>query len=421
MANTKSTKITTRFEGIKDSRSLKTYLKHDGYKSLKKALKLSPEEIIKTVKDSGLRGRGGAGFPTGLKWSFVPKEIEEKYLLCNNDESEPGTFKDRYIVELSPHMIIEGMVIAAYAISAKKGYIYTRCEFTEEIQWLELAIKEAYKAGFLGKNILGSKFSFDLDHYMGAGAYICGEETGLISSLEGKKGQPKLKPPFPAVSGYLGKPTIVNNTETLALVPWIIQHGDKKFREIGTEKSPGTKLFCISGAVNNPGVFEHPLGYSLKTIIEKDAKGLKDNLSIKGVIPGGISAPILLPEEVETATLDFECMASLNSMLGSGAIMVIPNSQSIIELLKITVDFFTHESCGQCTPCREGTGWLANIVASQMQGKSDRGSIDRIYNIASSMEGRTICALSDACAMPTKAIVTKFRSEIEQYLERRQS
>ncbi len=411
-------KILTEFEGIKDSRSLKTYLKHGGYQALAKAFQKKPEEIVALVKESGLRGRGGAGFPTGLKWSFIPAHIKERYLLCNNDEGEPGTFKDRYILELSPHMLIEGMIISAFAIGAHKAYIYTRCEFYEEIKWMNEAIDEAYKAGYLGKNILGSGFDFDLDHYIGAGAYICGEETGLISSLEGKKGQPKVKPPFPAVAGYLGKPTIVNNTETLAVVPWIVNHGASAYKAIGTEKSAGTKLFCISGPVKKPGVYEVPLGYPLKDFIEKEAGGLRDGVELKGVIPGGLSAPVLLPEEVEKVTLDYESMASFKSMLGSGAIIVIPKTQCMVELLKVTLDFYHHESCGQCTPCREGTGWLANIMKTVMQAKAKEDCYDKMYEVASHMEGRTICALSDAAAMPTKAIITKFKSELLNYLRR---
>jgi NADH-quinone oxidoreductase subunit F len=414
-----SPKILTKFENIKNSRPLRTYVSHDGYSALRSALKKKPQDLISLIKDSGLRGRGGAGFPTGLKWSFVPKDIPERYLMCNNDESEPGTFKDRYIVEHSPHMIIEGMVIAAHAIGAKKGYIYTRCEFREEISWLTVAIEEAYSAGFLGHNILGSGIDFDLDHYTGAGAYICGEETGLISSIEGKKGQPKLKPPFPAVSGYLNKPTIVNNTETLAAVPWIVQHGASSYKKIGTEKSPGTKLFCISGPLKKPGVYERALGYPLSKLITKDAGGLLEGETIKGVIPGGISAPILTPQEVEKSNLDYESLASFGSMLGSGGITVIPNSFSIVEALKITADFFHHESCGQCTPCREGTGWLANIVKTILEKKAHPDSLKKIVNISNHMKGRTICALSDAAAMPIIAIVEKYSEEFTPYLQKR--
>lgn len=422
MVNTlEKIKIITKFEGIPDSRPLKTYMNHEGYCALKKAFTMQPDEIISLVKESGLRGRGGAGFPTGLKWSFVPKNAPEKYLLCNNDEGEPGTFKDRYIAELSPHMLIEGMIIAAYAIGAKKGYIYTRYEFFDEIAWLENAIKEAYSEGFLGENILGSGFSFHLDHYTGAGAYICGEETGLISSLEGKKGQPKLKPPFPAISGYLGKPTVVNNTETLAAIPWILSNGAAAYKKIGTEKSPGTKLFCISGPLLRPGVYELPLGYPLKKLIDEDAGGLTNGLTIKGVIPGGASAPILTPPEVSSITLDYEALAAAGSMLGSGAVMVIPEGQSMVELLKILMDFFHHESCGQCTPCREGTGWLANILHGIVNETASIEDVDRIYSIANNMGGKTICALSDAAAMPCKAIVQKYGDEIRDYIKRRQA
>lgn len=407
-------KITTAFEGVPNSRALKTYQSKGGYESLKKALTMKPEELIALVKDSGLRGRGGAGFPTGMKWGFIPKDAPERYLVCNNDEGEPGTFKDRYILELSPHMLIEGMAIAAFAIKAHKAYIYTRCEFYEEIAWMNEAIEEAKKAGFLGKNILGSGFNFELDHYIGAGAYICGEETGLLSSLEGKKGQPKLKPPFPAVSGYLGKPTIINNTETLALLPWIVKNGAEEFKKIGTAKSPGTKLFCVSGPVNKPGVFEKPLGYSLLKLINEDAGGLIGGKKIKAVIPGGASAAILTAEELATINLDFDSLAAAGSMLGSGAVIVIPEDQSIFEILKVTVDFFHHESCGQCTPCREGTGWISNFLQGVQEKKGTTADYDRIYKIADSMMGRTICALSDAAAMPTKAMVKKFREELNQ-------
>ncbi len=412
-------KILTAFEGIPNSRSLKTYVEHGGYTAVKKALAMKPDELIELVKASGLRGRGGAGFPTGMKWSFVPKGDGPKYLLCNNDEGEPGTFKDRYIAELSPHMLVEGMIIAAYAINANKGYIYTRYEFFDEIHWLETAIKEAYEAGFLGKNLFGSGFTFDLDHYQGAGAYICGEETGLISSLEGKKGQPKLKPPFPAISGYMGRPTIVNNTETLAAVPWIVNNGPAAYRAIGTEKSPGTKLFCISGPVVRPGVYEVPLGYSFEKFIFEDVGGLLPGKEMKGCIPGGASAPILLPEELKGLTMDYEAIAAKGSMLGSGAVMIVPKDQSMVELLRVVLDFFAHESCGQCTPCREGTGWLANIMKGIENRQAKAADVERMYTIANSMAGRTICALSDAAAMPTKAIVQKFGDELRAHLAQR--
>jgi NADH-quinone oxidoreductase subunit F len=411
-------RIVLAHEGLPNSRALRTYVDNGGYTALKKAVGMSPEQIIETVKASGLRGRGGAGFPTGMKWGFVPRNNPgPKYLICNNDESEPGTFKDRHLCSVSPHMIIEGMIIAAKAIGAEKGYIYTRWEFQEEISFLEAAIKEAYEAGYLGKNIQGSGQNFDLDHYTGAGAYICGEETGLISSLEGKKGQPKLKPPFPAVSGYLERPTIVNNTETLANVPWIINHGPQEFRKFGTEKSPGTKMFSISGALKKPGVYEVPLGYSFEKFIHEVAGGMQDGKTLKAVVPGGMSAPVLKPEELKGLTMDFEAIAGAGSMLGSGAIMVIDNDQSMVDMLKITVDFFAHESCGQCTPCREGTGWLANIVQGIDARQVPEGDVQKLHSIAVNMGGKTICALSDACAMPVMAYVKKYGDELRDYLK----
>ncbi len=414
------TKIVLRTAGLPEPRALKTYVdKAEGYTAMRKVLggAMTREALIEEMKQSGLRGRGGAGFPTGLKWSFVPKDMPgPKYLICNNDESEPGTFKDRHLCSVNPHQVIEGMVIAGFAIKANKGYIYTRWEFQEEIRYLEQAIREAYDAGFLGKNILGSGFDFDLDHYTGAGAYICGEETGLISSLEGKKGQPKLKPPFPAVSGYLGRPTIVNNTETLANAPWIVNHGAKAFRQFGTEKSPGTKLFSVSGAINKPGVYEVPLGYPWERFLAEECGGMQAGRSVKAVIPGGASAPVLTPAELAGLTLDYEAMAARQSMLGSGAVMIIDDRQSIAELLKVTIEFFAHESCGQCTPCREGTGWLNNIMDGIMERRAKADSIDRLAQISKFMAGKTICALSDACAMPVTGFVTKFTDDLKQYL-----
>ena len=411
-------KILTAYEGMPDSRSRQCYEQHGGYQALRKALAMPPAEITALVKASGLRGRGGAGFPTGLKWSFVPQDSDKpKYLVCNNDEGEPGTFKDRYICELSPHMLIEGMIISARAFGGSKGYIYTRYEFFEEIAWLRTAIDEAYAAGYLGNNILASGFDFDLDHYEGAGAYICGEETGLLSSLEGKKGYPKLKPPFPAVSGYLDCPTIVNNTETLAAVPWIITHGAEAYRRIGTEKSAGTKLFCISGHVQRPGVYEVPLGYPFMKFLQEDAGGMVAGRKLKGCIPGGASAPILTPDELQNVTLDYENLAAQGSMLGSGAIIIIDEEQSMVELLKVIVDFFHHESCGQCTPCREGTGWLANIMHAYTAGQGKASDLSLMHNISQHMMGHTICALSDAAALPTQAMVQKYQDELKDYLQ----
>jgi len=396
--------------------TLDGYKKHGGYAVLAKALKMEPKAIIEEVKASGLRGRGGAGFPTGTKWSFLPANGEPRYLLCNADEGEPGTFKDRLMMERAPHQLIEGMIISAFAIGSKKSYIYIRGEYTYPGKVVEAAIREAYKAGFLGKNILGSGFDHDMDVYMGAGAYICGEETGMISSLEGLKGQPKLKPPFPAVQGYLRKPTIVNNVETLAAVKYIIRDGATSYRKHGTEKSPGTKLFSVSGNVQRPGNYEVPLGFPLKALINDVCGGLKPGRKLKAVIPGGSSAPVLTADEAMKATMDYECLAQMGSMLGSGAVIVIDDSNSMVDLLDVILHFYHHESCGQCTPCREGTGWLNKIMHRMAHGQGEAKDIDLIKKVSEQMMGKTICALSDAAAMPAISFVTKFRSEFEAHL-----
>ena len=397
-------------------KDLKGYTKWGGYEVLKKAFKMQPKQIIEEVKASGLRGRGGAGFPTGTKWSFLPDNGEPRYLLCNADEGEPGTFKDRMMMERAPHQLIEGMIISAFAIQSKKSYIYIRGEYTDSIRIIEKALREAYDAGYLGKNILGSGFDHDMDVYAGAGAYICGEETGMISSLEGLKGQPKLKPPFPAVKGYLAKPTIVNNVETLAAVKYIIRDGAQAYRKYGTEKSAGTKLFSVSGNVLKPGNYEVPLGYPLKDLIFDLCGGFKPGRKLKAVIPGGSSAPILNYEESMKATMDYENLAQLGSMLGSGAVIVIDDSNCMVDLLKVILHFYHHESCGQCTPCREGTGWLDKIVTSIVTGKGRLQDVSLIEKVSKNMMGRTICALSDAAAMPALSFVGKFRDEFEFYV-----
>jgi NADH-quinone oxidoreductase subunit F len=409
-------KLLTEFYHLDDFKTLKGYQAKGGYEVLKKALKMQPQQIIDEVKASGLRGRGGAGFPTGMKWGFLPKNNEPRYLLCNADEGEPGTFKDRLMMERAPHQLIEGMIISGFAISSKKGYIYVRGEYYYPIAILEAAVKEAYAAGLLGKNILGSGVDFDLDVYAGAGAYICGEETGMISSLEGLKGQPKLKPPFPAVQGYLRKPTIVNNVETLAAVVPIIKDGAAAYKKYGTEKSAGTKLFSLSGNVMRPGNFEVPLAYPLKDLIYGLGGGLKPGRKLKAVIPGGSSAPVLTAEEAERATLDYECLAQMGSMLGSGAVIVIDDSQCMVDLLGVLMHFYHHESCGQCTPCREGTGWLNKIVHSILEGKGRLQDIELLLKVADNMKGKTICALSDAAALPVLSFVTKFRDEFEYFV-----
>ena len=339
-------KLLTEHYDKPEFKTLAGYKKFGGYATLKKALAMKPKEIIETVKASGLRGRGGAGFPTGMKWSFLPENGEPRYLLCNADEGEPGTFKDRMMMERAPHQLIEGMIISAFAVQSKKSYIYIRGEYTDSRHAIETAIREAYDGGFLGKNILGSHFDHDMDVYSGAGAYICGEETGMISSLEGRKGQPKLKPPFPAIQGYLGKPTIVNNVETLAAVTYIVRDGAEAYRKNGTEKSAGTKLFSVSGNVIKPGNYEVPLGYPLKDLIFDLCGGLKPGRKLKAVIPGGSSAPVLTAEEAMRATMDYECLAQMGSMLGSGAVIVIDDSNCMVDLMKVILHFYHHESCG---------------------------------------------------------------------------
>lgn len=410
------TKLLTEFYHLDEFRFLAGYKAKGGYEMLAKALKMQPQQIIDEVKASGLRGRGGAGFPTGTKWGFLPKNNEPRYLLCNADEGEPGTFKDRMMMERAPHQLIEGMIISAFAIGSKKSYIYVRGEYNFPIECLQKALAEAYQAGLLGKNILGSGFDHDMDVYAGAGAYICGEETGMISSLEGLKGQPKLKPPFPAVQGYLRKPTIVNNVETLAAVVPILRDGAAAYKKFGTEKSPGTKLFSLSGNIVKPGNYEVPLAYPLMDLITKEGGGLKPGRRLKAVIPGGSSAPVLTAEECLKANLDYESLAGLGTMLGSGAVIVIDDSQCMVDLLGVLMHFYHHESCGQCTPCREGTGWLNKIVHSILEGRGRLQDIDLLVKVADNMKGRTICALSDAAALPVLSFVSKFRDEFEFFV-----
>ncbi|OGR68537.1 MAG: NADH oxidoreductase (quinone) subunit F [Elusimicrobia bacterium GWC2_61_19] len=402
---------------LKDKvRGLEGYFAAGGYKPLKKALALKPAEIIEEVKKSGLRGRGGAGFPTGLKWSFIPKDAEgPRYLVCNADEGEPGTFKDRELILKNPHALIEGMAIAGYAIGAAHGYIYIRGEFTAEAALLETAIADARAKGFIGRNILGSGFNFELFVHRGAGAYICGEETALLESLEGFKGQPRLKPPFPAVKGLFGSPTVINNVETLAAVPAIMERGGAWYAVIGAGKSAGTKLFCVSGPVNKPGVYELPLGVPLRDLLEKSCGGLKAGKKLKAVIPGGSSTPVLTAAEALAVNLDYESLTAAGSMLGSGAVIVIDESQCMVKLLQVLARFYHHESCGQCTPCREGCGWIEKLLNRLEDGRGTVKDIDTLYSVADGMMGRTICPLADAMAMPVMSFVKKFRSEFEAH------
>lgn len=415
---TQERKILLKNIDVPNLKSIDVYEKQGGYQTLKKALGLQPDQIIEEVKKSGLRGRGGAGFPTGNKWGFVPFNSGKPiYLLCNADESEPGTFKDRIILERNPHQLIEGIIIASFAVRSHKSYIYVRGEYAKAARIVEKAIDEAYAKGYLGKNVMGTNHSLDLVLHRGAGAYICGEETGLISSLEGKKGQPKLKPPFPAVSGYLQSPTVVNNVETLATVPWIIENGGEAYSKYGLNQSKGTRLVCVSGWVNRPGVYEMEMGLPLMDLINHHCKGTKDGAQIKAIIPGGSSTPPLTPEEFQKATMDYECMGTFGTFLGSGGMVVIPEHYCLLKLLVRLSEFYWDESCGQCTPCREGTGWLYKIVEKFEHGKATQKDMDDLKKTASSMMGTTICALSDAAAMPILGFVKKFPQEFEKHIQ----
>ena len=394
--------------------TLEVYRRLGGYKALEKALQMTPDALINEVKASGLRGRGGAGFPTGMKWSFVPRNTgKPTYLLCNADESEPGTFKDRLLLERNPHALIEGMAIAAYALDCHLSYIYMRGEFGFLVEPMNRALNEAYAAGMLGPSVMGKDYALDMYLHLGQGAYICGEETSLIESLEGYRGYPRIKPPFPAVSGFLASPTVVNNVETLAALPWIIENGAAAYAAIGTEKSRGTKLFSASGHINKPGVYEVDLGYPLLDFIHNECGGIPNGRKLKAVIPGGSSVPVMKAEECEGVLLDYESLAKAGTMLGSGGFIVFDDTVKMPEVLSVIADFYAHESCGQCTPCREGTGWAAKVLHNLVTGKGRRSDLDLLLKIADNMEGKTICPLADADVMPIRSFVTKYRDEFE--------
>jgi NADH-quinone oxidoreductase subunit F len=389
-----------------------------GYQALKKILdnKIPQEDVIAEVKNSGLRGRGGAGFPTGLKWSFMPRSFPgDKYVVCNTDEGEPGTFKDRDIIVYNPHALIEGMIIAGYAMGCKAGYNYIHGEIFEAYELFEEALDEARKAGLLGQNILGTDFSFDLFAHHGYGAYICGEETALLESLEGKKGQPRFKPPFPASFGLYGKPTTINNTESFASVPFIIRDGGQKFLEAGKPNNGGTKLFSISGHVNRPGNYEIPLGTPFATLLEM-AGGMKDGKKLKAVIPGGSSAPVLPGEVMMELTMDYDSISKAGSMLGSGAVIVMNEDVCMVKALERLAYFYHEESCGQCTPCREGTGWLYKVIHRIANGEGRDGDLELLESVGNNMAGRTICALADAAVFPVRSFTKHFRNEFEHLI-----
>jgi NADH-quinone oxidoreductase subunit F len=400
--------------------TLENYLKVGGYEALKKVLvgKMSQEDVIETVKASALRGRGGAGFLTGLKWSFMPRTAPgDKYIVCNSDESEPGTCKDRDILRYNPHAVIEGMIIAGYAIGATAGYNYLRGEFHHEpFEHFEAALKEAYDAGYLGKDILGSGFDFDLYAHLGAGAYICGEETALLESLEGKKGQPRFKPPFPANYGLYGKPTTINNTETLASVPAIIRNGAEWFLNLGKPNNGGEKLFSMSGHVNNPGNFEVPMGTPFKDLLEM-AGGMRNGNKIKAVIPGGSSMPVLPGDVMMELDMDYDSIQAAGSYLGSGAVIVMDETTCMVRALMRLSRFYYMESCGQCTPCREGTGWLYRILQRIENGEGRMEDLDTLEAATSQIAGHTICAFGEAASWPVQSFLKHFREEFEYHIK----
>ncbi len=430
-----SKKLLLTYDHIEGINTLEVYRKHDGYKALEKALKtMKPEEVVEEVKKSGLRGRGGAGFPTGMKWSFLAKpEGVPRHLVCNADESEPGTFKDRYLMERIPHLLIEGMIISSYALGANTSYIYVRGEYYYVIKILQKAIQEAYAAGLLGKNILGSGFDLDLYVQPGAGAYICGEETALLESLEGKRGNPRIKPPFPAVAGLWGRPTVVNNVETIAAVVPILTISGEEYAKIGVGKSTGTKLISASGHINKPGVYEIELGVTVEEFIYSDAYcgGIRNGKKLKAVVAGGSSVPILPADLIlktvkgESRLMTYESLSdggfATGTMLGSGGFIVMDEDTSIVKNLFTFARFYRHESCGQCSPCREGTSWMEKILQKFIDGKAAMKDIDLLWDVQSKIEGKTICPLGDAAAWPVAAAIRHFRHEFEEYVNNPQS
>ncbi len=412
-------KVVSRRFLLENSASIDTYLGTDGYVAIKKVVGMTPEAIIEELKASGLRGRGGAGFPTGLKWSFVPRNTgKPTYIICNSDESEPGTCKDRLLMQNDPHQLLEGMMIAGFTIGSNKGYIFIRGEYRYLIPIVDQAIAEAYKHGYLGKNILGSGWDFDIYTHTGAGAYECGEESALLESLEGKRGIPRLKPPFPAVVGAFQCPTILNNCETFCHVPAIFREGAAWYAGIGSPKNGGTRLMSVSGHVNKRGVYEMPMGFPLLRLIDEVCGGVRNGKKLKAVIPGGSSTPILRADECDVG-LDFDSLAKLKTMAGSGGPMILDEDTDIVQVALRTIKFYKHESCGWCIPCREGTTWLTKIMTRFSDGGGRTKDIDLVYEIAKNMLGRTFCPLGDAAAMPMIGFIEKFRPEFEEYLKKK--
>jgi NADH-quinone oxidoreductase subunit F len=414
------TRIVSKNFATEGSETLDVYLANDGYKAFRKAKEMTPEAIIEEVKTSGLRGRGGAGFPTGLKWSFVPRTSPKpRVIVVNADESEPGTCKDRLLMEYDPHQMIEGILIAGLAVDAHKGYIYIRGEYRYLIDEIDRAIDEAYAKGFLGKNVAGTGFQFDLCTHSGAGAYECGEETALLDSIEGKRGIPRMKPPFPAVAGAWALPTLLNNVETFSAIPPIIRDGGAAFAALGTPKNGGTRLVCISGHVNKPGVYELPLGFPMLKAIYEVAGGIPGGKKLKAVVPGGSSCPILKADECDIP-MDYDTLAKVGSMLGSGGMVVLDETTDMVRFALRIMKFYAHESCGWCIPCREGTTWLKKILQRFYEGQGRREDISLLGELSKNMLGRTFCALGDAAALPTISIVEKFTEDFEMYLARQE-
>lgn len=412
------TRVLSRRFGRPNSAAIDTYLADGGYQAFLKAAKMKPDEIIEEVKISNLRGRGGAGFPAGMKWSFVPRNSPKpKYIVVNADESEPGTCKDRLLMEYDPHLLIEGCLIAGLSVGAHAGYIYVRGEYRYLIDILDKALGEAYQGGWLGTNIQGTGFDFDLYTHTGAGAYECGEESALLESLEGKRGVPRIRPPFPAVVGAFQCPTILNNVETLCAVPAIIRDGGKAFADLGVPKAGGTKLTCLTGHINKPGVYELVLGFPVMKMIHEVGGGIRHGKKLKAFIPGGSSCPVLTAAECEGATMDYDSMASRKSMLGSGGVVVMDEDTCMVKAALRIMRFYAHESCGWCIPCREGTAWLRKLLTRFHEGRGTRADIDLIGDVSKNMLGRTFCPLGDAAALPTISIVEKFRQEFEDHLD----
>ncbi|HIF56107.1 MAG: NADH-quinone oxidoreductase subunit NuoF [bacterium] len=412
-------RVISKYFGDPAHRRIDTYVERGGYKALEKALSLEPDAVTDEIKASGLRGRGGAGFPTGIKWSFMPKEpTRPHYLLCNADESEPGTFKDRELIRWDPHQLIEGCLIGAYAIRAQHVYIYCRGEFFEVNQILAKAVEDAYMKGYAGEDILGTGTTIDITVHQGAGAYICGEETGLMSSLEGDRGEPRIKPPFPAAVGVFGMPSTINNVETLATVPHIVLNGGEWYRQWGTEKSPGTKLFCVSGHVRKPGNYELPLGFPLIDLIENVCGGIRDGNRLKAVIPGGSSVPLINAEDARNCELDYEGCVEVGTMLGCASVIVMDHKADIVKQIRRMVDFYAHESCGQCTPCREGSAWTARILRRIEKGQGTEEDLDTLMEMTEQMVGTTICVLSDSIAAPVQSSINKFRDDYLELIRR---